>query len=138
MPDRFLKRVDGLHGGTLIVAGIVYALLGVTWWVAPSAARLAGIDWTPWTFINDTSVGALWACVGLLSITVGVISVGRRRLTNVAFFLDVFVPSLIALYFAFAFFLGESPRTLITTVSYLGYAALVGWVGSRPDPERIL
>lgn len=135
MPNRIRKSVDGLHGGTLIIAGIIYTLLGITWWVAPSAARLAGIDWIPFTFINDTTVGAMWVGSGVVSVITGFLTRGRTRLTNIAFYLAVFVPTLLAIYFLLAFFMGESPRTLITMISYFGYAALVGWVGSRPEGE---
>lgn len=138
MPDRLFKHIGGLHGGTLVIAGLVYMFLGLSWVTAPTASRLAGIDWIPLVFVNDITVGIVWGLTGTFALVVGMFSKGHRKLTLTAFYASVFVPTLLAIWFAIAFFQGESARTLVTTVSYLGYSALVGWVGSRPDEQVVI
>lgn len=119
----------------LVIAGCVYTAIGLSWLIASSPGREAGISWLPWQAVNSTAVGWMWVASGVLAFVAGLFSKGHRRWENVAYFGAVFVPILLAIWFAIAWWAGSAPNGLLTTISYTGYAALVGWVGARVRDE---
>ena len=72
MPDRILRTSAGVLGGFIIILGLTYVWLGITWLISPTPTRLAGIEWAP---INAHTVGIWWVAGGLVALIGGAWSV---------------------------------------------------------------
>ena len=130
MADR-IPTVAGVHGGILVIVGAVYTAIGITWHVADSPTREAGIDWLPWHAVNATAVAWAWMLAGMFTFACGLFSKGHRRWENAAYFVGIFVPLLLATWFLIAWIVGTAPTGILTTIAYTGYALILGWVGAR-------
>lgn len=130
MADR-IPTVAGVHGGMLVIVGALYTAIGITWHVADSPHREAGIGWVPWHAINETAVAWLWVLSGLFTCICGLFSKGHRRWENAAYFVGIFTPLLLAGWFLIAWIGGSAPTGVLTSIAYAGYALLLGWVGAR-------
>ena len=135
MADR-IPTVAGVHGGMLVIVGAVYTAIGITWHVADSPTREAGIQWVPWHAINTTAVAWLWVCAGLFAFACGLFSKGHRRWENAAYFVGIFVPLMLATWFFIAWCAGTAPTGVVTSIAYLGYGLILGWVGARVRDEH--
>ncbi|OMH30662.1 hypothetical protein [Tersicoccus sp. Bi-70] len=84
MPDRLIRTADGLTGGMLVVLGLCQAVVGVSWWVWPTAGRLAAVDWLPVTAGTSTGLGWWLVSAGTITALGGALS-RHRRLEVTAF-----------------------------------------------------
>lgn len=128
MPERIIRTVDGFHGGVLVITGLWYSALGFTWLALPLETRQEGLSWIPIGWMNTASLGVAWVLVGVLAFIVGLVSRSHRKWEYTAYWAVIALPLVTSTWFAIAQFVGAAPRGLVTSVVYLGVAALLAKV----------
>lgn len=108
----------------LIAKGLIFAAIGLSWWLAPSEGRLAGIEWFPG--LTLWMVAVIWCAGGGLAIWAGVTGrhyrAGFAGLQGSAFFMAlVFMVAAVLAFIPDRIFPGGEPRSVITAISYLGF-----------------
>ena len=126
MPDRILRTSAGVLGGFIIILGLTYTWLGITWLISPTPTRLAGIEWAP---INAHTVGIWWVAGGLVALIGGAWS-ARPVAAGIGAFAAILTPAVVAGIFLVSVWHGND-RGLITAGSYAPYALLAAWVTWR-------
>lgn len=122
----------------LAANGLVYIAIGITWVSMPSKGRELGISWFPG--LTDWLVGALWLLGGGIAVVTGLWGRHRRwgfaGLQSMAFFLSmVFLVSTIIGFVPDDVLPGGRPRSIVTTISYLGFWASAVIVAQiKPQP----
>lgn len=109
------------------VKGFFYILIGLSWIIFTSPGRIAGIAWID--ILTPDLVGVFWLVPGLISSLIGFTS--SERLHRLAWFLLVFIPTLMGAYFFISWAVYLLPgfsapgyeRAGITSVSYWAYSA---------------
>lgn len=137
MPDRVLKYADGIYGGLLVLLGVYYLGMGVSWVIYPSQSRVAGVEWAgvPDWAIHPWSVAAAWFFAGLVCIIGGAFT--RTRWVEVFVGqVAVLVPFVLGAFFATAWALtfygyAHAPNGLTTAWSYWLPAVIAGWGFAR-------
>ena len=122
----------------LVAKGLVYIGIGITWLSMPSRGRDLGIGWFPG--LTDWVVGILWLLGGGAAVVTGLWGRHRRwgfaGLQSVAFFLaQVFLVSAVIAVFPDNVLPGGNGRSIITTISYLGFwssAVIVAQIKPQP------
>lgn len=116
--------IDGLTRTYLLVAGVLYACIGLTWIILPAGTtRTAGIEWLhgmePWM------IGAAWILAGITAV------LGRfcRKATHLGFQALLGTPTLLASWFLVSWLFwivsgGDigAQRGIATAVSYATFA----------------
>lgn len=126
VPDRIIRSSAGVLGGLLIILGVTYAWLGLTWILTPTQTRLAGIEWAG---IAAHYVG-LWWLTGAAAILIGGALSRRPVCAGIGTALAVLTPLAVAALFAWSVAEGNA-RGWITAGSYAPYAVLAAWVAVR-------
>lgn len=135
MPDRLIHTAKGILDGLLMIHGALYVILGWSWVVYPTPGRLAGIHWLPLA-VTEHHVGWWWIIGGALAATGAALS-RWRWMHTLAVMAAVGTPLGLALIFAAAWFTGQAPRGLITSISYGSWAVVVAWVSIRTATDAI-
>ena len=112
-----------LMSRVLLLWGIAFSYMGVSWIVAPTKSRLEGISWMP--FINEQVVGCAWLLAGLCAL-VG--AFWRRTLPPLAA-VPTLIPILIALIFLGAYITTGNFNRLSSVVAYASMGASIWVVG---------
>ena len=116
--------IDKLTRTYLIVVGVLYSCIGLTWIILPAGAtRTAGVEWLhgiePWM------IGVAWIVVGCIAV------LGRFHsgLTNTGFQALIATPTLLASWFLISWLFWVfsdgaigAQRGIATTVSYATFA----------------
>ena len=116
--------IDKLPRPYLIVVGVLYACIGLTWIILPAGAtRTAGVEWLhgiePWM------IGVAWIVAGSIAV------LGRFHsgLTNTGFQALIATPTLLASWFLVSWGLWivsggtiGAQRGIATTISYATFA----------------
>lgn len=116
--------IDKLTRTWLLVTGVLYVLIGLTWIILPAGAtRTAGVEWLhgiePWM------IGVAWIVAGCIAV------LGRFNsgLTNTGFQALLATPTLLASWFliswGFWIFSGGAvgaQRGIATTISYTAFS----------------
>lgn len=118
--------------------GLVYIGIGITWLSMPSRGRALGIEWFPG--LTDWVVGSLWLLGGGAAVVTALWGRYRRfgfaGLQAVAFFMAmVFLVSAIISEIPDDVLPGGNTRSIITTISYLGFwssAVIVAQIKPQP------
>lgn len=126
MPDRILRSSAGVLGGLTIILGLTYLWLGITWVLAPTETRLAGIEWAG---LAAHLVGTWWIIGGAAAIIGGAWS--RHALAAaVGASAAMVTPAVVAALFMVSMWHGNT-RGIITAGSYLPYGVIAAWVTWR-------
>ena len=126
MPDRILRSSAGVLGGFIIILGLTYAWLGITWLISPTPTRLAGIEWAP---IGSHTVGIWWIAGGLVALIGGAWSV-RPVAAGIGASAAILTPAVVAGLFLVSVWHGND-HGIITAGSYAPYALLAAWATWR-------
>lgn len=136
MPDRkfLLSRM-------LRLQGFITVLIGLTWLVAESQGRLAGVMWLKAIFEwTDLPLDTIFA-IGWITSGVGM-SIGgwwgclMPKWETAAYLAGLCWPLFVGLIFAFAWIQGYTPTGYVTMISYLNFAAFY-IVYLLPNPQVV-
>lgn len=123
------KQPRTVLSGVLIILGIGYMLVGISWTALPTPSRLAGIEWLPFD-VTEHTIGFVWLAGGAAS-AVGGMCQRFKVVENAGVMASVLAPIVCAAPFVGAFFESGDSRRLVTVISYLVWAAIAAWVASR-------
>ena len=137
MPDRVIRSADGFYGGLLMILGVYYLGLGVSWMEHQTESRVAGIAWAavPDWLVHPWSVAALWFFAGAVCLVGGALS-KNRVIEIIVGQVAVLVPFILGAFFAAAWVLtpygyAHAPTGLTTAWSYWLPAVIAGWAFAR-------
>lgn len=140
MPDRYIKSLDSNRGAYLLVGGIAYFFIGLSYVIVPTPGRQAAFTWLP-EFITPGTLGILWVAAGAAVTFLALISkrcVGGQKW---AFSLMVLCPSLWVVIFTGATITGVHPYGWVSAVAYAAMASwslvAAGWDNPRQPPAAI-
>ncbi|MCG7424598.1 hypothetical protein [Kocuria rhizophila] len=131
MPERLITTLDGKRGAFLLIGGLAYLFIGLSYVFASTPGRQAAFQWLP-EFMTPPLLGTLWILGGSWTIIVALISRGHPRLENVAFAALMLCPTMWVVIYMGASILGTHQNGWISAVSY-GLMALWVWVVSGWD-----
>ena len=116
--------IDKITRTYLIVVGVLYALIGLTWIILPAGTtRTAGVEWLQG--IEPWMIGVAWIVTGSIAV------LGRFHpgLTNTGFQALIATPTLLASWFlvSWGFWIVSdgaigAQRGIATTLSYTAFA----------------
>ena len=137
MPDRIIRTAGGIYGGLLMILGVYYLGMGISWAVYQTESRVAGISWAavPDWLVHPWSVAALWLFAGIACLVGGALS-KNRVIAIIVGQISVLVPFVLGAFFAAAWVLthygyAQSPIGLTTAWSYWLPAVIAGWAFAR-------
>lgn len=139
----FLTRV-------LRIQSVLTLLVGLSWILASTSGRLAGVSWleSVATFLPDlgfyevnadTAMGFGWVAAAIVMGLAGWLGYRHRAWENLGFAAGLFWPLLAAVFFLVGFLMGVAPNGWITTISYLNFTVpyLVLLLKRDPTEEEV-
>lgn len=142
MPERVIKTLDGKRGSFLLVGGVAYAFIGLSYVITVRPEREAAFSWLP-TVITPHLVGIMWLLVGVCVAMSSLFSRNHRGLEPMAFSALMLCPSAFVVVFLVATFTGAHPDGWISAGVYclmcLWVWIVAGWenpVGPVTRPAR--
>ena len=116
--------IDGITRTYLIVVGVLYACIGLTWIIIPAGTtRTAGVEWL--VGIEPWMIGVAWIVAGSTAV------LGRFHpgLTNAGFQALIATPTLLGSWFLISWLFWVfsdgaigAQRGIATTISYAAFA----------------
>lgn len=131
MPERFITTLDGKRGSFLLLAGVFYVLIGLTYEVVNTPSRSAAFLWLPES-ITPQVLGLVWILGGSTAILIAVVSRSAPQIERVAFAALMFCPLLWTVIFMGSTLVGTHPNGWLSGIMYSFFASIV-WVVSGWD-----
>ena len=126
MPERVIRTLDGKRGSFLLLSGLFYILIGLTYEVVSTPTRSAAFQWLP-EAMTPQVLGVVWLVGGGASVVIALVSRWASRLERVAFAALMFCPLVWTLIFVGATIMGTHPNGWLSGVMY-GFFASTVWV----------
>lgn len=131
MPERFIKTLDGKRGAFLLVGGIAYLFIGLSYVVTSTPSREAAFQWLP-QVLTPGLLGYLWVMCGVWTAVVALVSRHHERWENAAFASLMLCPMSWVVIYTGASVFGTHPHGWVSAVAY-GLMATWVWVVSGWD-----
>ena len=77
MPERVIRTLDGKRGSFLLLSGLFYILIGLTYEVVSTPTRSAAFQWLP-EAMNPQVLGVVWLVGGGASVVIALCPGGRH------------------------------------------------------------
>jgi hypothetical protein len=134
MPYRIIKTVDGRRGSFLVIAGLMFLPISVSYLFVEYGTRAALLAWLP-EWVRLWHFGLVFTIASVAGVTIGLLS---KRLSPrfVGYgFAAVMVPPTVAAGLALlASLFGATPLGWVTVAFYGGMSALIYLASSWPNP----
>ena len=131
MPDRVIRTLDGKRGAFLLVGGLAYAFIGLSYVVAPTAGRQAAFSWLP-DPLTPQLLGWVWVVGGVGVAVVSLISRAHRATEPPAFGVLMLCPALWVVIFAVSSIVGVHPSGWVSSIAY-GLMSMWVWIAAGWD-----
>lgn len=136
MPDRLIPSIDGKRGGFLLIIGIGWLTIGLSYVLGPrTESRQAGFSWLP-SWLDANELGWAWVAAGLTAIIAALVSKRWKWVESLAFGALIAPTAIWTAVFTIAQTLGEHPYGWISAVSYGIFTAVIYHCSSWPNPVR--
>lgn len=134
MPERVIKTLDGKRGAFLLVGGLVYTLIGLSYIIVETHGRVVAFAWLP--VLSPYMLGWVWLLLGVSVAVFALVSRSHTRLEPFAFGALMVCPVPNALIFGAASIIGASRTGWISATLYaliiLWVWIVAGWENPRP------
>lgn len=136
MPDRIIPTIDGKRGGLLVILGIWYGLVGLSYVVTVTPSRERAFQWLP-IFLDSTELGWLWIIISALIGTYGLVSNRHDQWERAAYGLAIVPPALWAAIFAVSWAVYGNPHGWVSAVTYSAWVAVILHCAGWPNPVDV-
>lgn len=133
MPHRVIRHIDGHRGSFLLVGGLAYIPIGLSYLITLTRSRQAGFAWLP-EFLTPSLLGWVWLLAGATAVAVAFTSRAHPKWERHGFSALITPPVLWSLIFLIAWLhhlIPALPATGHPTgyLSVISYGLMAGWVG---------
>lgn len=136
MPRRIIKTIDGRRGAFLVIAGLMFLPVSVSYLFTETAHRASLIAWLP-DWVRLWHFGVLFTIASVAGFVIGVIS--KRvspRVVGHGFAAIMTPPTVAAGLALLATIFGGAPTGWVSFAYYGGLSALIYLASSWPNPIR--
>lgn len=134
MPYRAIKTIDGHRGSFLVLAGLLFLPVSVSYVFLETSTRVEVLSWMP-DAIRLWHLGLVFTAASLFGTVVGLLS--KRlppRVVGFGYMAVMIPPAFATVIFAVAALLGISTTAWLTVSTYGVIAAMIYLVSAWPNP----